>query len=151
MEYRNVRFFFAYYYLIYIFNLNFDFHYDYIIIIIWPALLWFFCFSTFFSRIACCSRESTSAWQNLQFPTKIAEKEENNSNWGLRFFFQKWACASRFQWGIFIFLAAEKLTFLEGGTISKLARQWPSWGIYKYAPPVFWRKRRLLYSKKVVK
>ena len=57
-----------------------------------------------------------------EFPTKTAEKEEEK-NLGLRFFFQKWACASRFQWGIFIFLAAEKLTFLEGGTISKLARQ----------------------------
>ncbi len=34
---------------------------------------------------------------------------------GLRFFFQKSACASCFQWGIFIFLAAEKLTFLGGG------------------------------------
>ena len=67
-------------------------------------------FSTFLSRIACCSRESTSAWQNENF----RQKQPNNKkekNMGLRFFFQKWACASRFQWGIFIFLAAEKLTF----------------------------------------
>ena len=34
---------------------------------------------------------------------------------GADIFFQKWACASRFQWGIFIFLAAEKLTFGGGG------------------------------------
>jgi len=41
-----------------------------------------------------------------EFPTKIAEEEGENLD--LRFFFQKWACASRFgfQWGIFIFLAA---------------------------------------------
>ena len=40
------------------------------------------------------------------FPTKTPEKVEKN---GSEIFF-KWACASRFQWGIFIFLAAEKLT-----------------------------------------
>ena len=44
-----------------------------------------------------------------------------------------------------------------GGITSKLATQGPSWGIYKHAPPVFWRKRiqrRLLYiniEKKVAK
>jgi len=68
---------------------------------------------------------------------------------GLRFN-SKVARASRFQWGIFIFLAAEKLTFWfwGGGITSKPAFKWPSWGIYKHAPPVFWRKRRLLYWKK---
>ena len=30
-----------------------------------------------------------------------------------------------------------------GGITSKLANKWPSWGIYKHAPPVFWRKRRV--------
>ena len=65
-------------------------------------------FSTFLSRIACCSRESTSAWQNENFRQKQPNKKKEK-NMGLRFFFQKWACASRFQWGIFIFLAAEKL------------------------------------------
>ena len=34
------------------------------------------------------------------------------------------------------------------GITPKLASQWPaSWGIYKYDPPVFWRKRCLLYWK----
>ena len=55
---------------------------------------------------------------------------------------------SNFQWRIFIFLAAEKPLFGGGGITSKLASQWPSWGIYKHAPPIFWRKRRLLYWEK---
>ena len=36
---------------------------------------------------------------------------------------KKWIKNSSFQWGIFIFLAAEKLTFLGGGINSKLASQ----------------------------
>ena len=44
-----------------------------------------------------------------EFPTKTAEKEDEKLS--VRSFFQKKAYASRFQWGIFIFLAAEKLTF----------------------------------------
>ena len=32
-----------------------------------------------------------------------------------------------------------------GGITSKLAGQYPSWGIYKHAPTAFWRKRLLLY------
>ena len=62
-------------------------------------------------------------------------------------------------WGLLIFLAAEKPTFWRGwgggggGITSKLASQCPSWGIYKHAPPAFWRKRKrgLLYCKKVAK
>jgi len=46
---------------------------------------------------------------------------------------------NRFQWEIFMFWG--------GGITSKLASQWPSWGIYKHAPPAFSRKRRLLYWK----
>ena len=51
------------------------------------------------------------------FPTKTAEKEEEKN--GSEIFFpkvgaQKWACASRFQWGIFVLLAAEN-DFLGGG------------------------------------
>ena len=44
--------------------------------------------------------------------TKTAKIEKKM---GLRLFFQQWACASRFQCGIFIFLAAGKLTVLGGG------------------------------------
>ena len=57
-----------------------------------------------------------------QFPTKTAKKEEEEK--GPEIFFQKSACASRYQWGIFILflLAAEKLTF-GGGITSKLAGQ----------------------------
>ena len=36
---------------------------------------------------------------------------------------KKWIKNSSFQWGIFIFLAAEKLTFFGGGINSKLASQ----------------------------
>jgi len=52
-----------------------------------------------------------------EFPTKTAEEEEENSRKrkrkevGSEFFFQKWACASRFQWGILNLFAAEKITF----------------------------------------
>jgi len=53
-------------------------------------------------------------------PTKTAKEEEEFLG-GLLDFFSKVARASRFQWEIFIFLAAEKLTFLGGGITSKLA------------------------------
>ena len=57
-------------------------------------------------------------------PTITAEKEETNFG-GLRFIFQKWACASRFQWGIFNIniVWPRKTNFLGGRIISKLARQ----------------------------
>ena len=71
----------------------------------------------------------------------FAEKTENAKNFKKIFWIRKTG-KQRFQWGTFIFLAAGKLTFLEGGITSKLASQWPSWGIYKHAPPVFWRKRK---------
>ena len=60
----------------------------------------------------------------IELPTKTAEIE-TEKKMGLRFVFQKWACAYPvlgFQWGIYIFLAAEKLTFLGGGITAKLAR-----------------------------
>ncbi len=63
-------------------------------------------------------------------------------------FFQKWV---RIPWNYFNFLAAEKLTFWEGGITSKLACQWPSWGVYEHAPTAFWRKRRVYTEKKVAK
>jgi len=37
--------------------------------------------------------------------------------------------------------AAEEPVFLGGGISSNMASQYPSWGIYKHAPPAFWRKR----------
>ena len=43
---------------------------------------------------------------------KNSRKKEKKM--GLRFIFQKSACASRFLWGIFISLTAEKLTFGRG-------------------------------------
>ena len=54
-----------------------------------------------------------------EFPTKRAKKEEKKM--GSEIFFQKWACASRFQWGISIFLAAENSFGEEAGKTSKLA------------------------------
>ena len=54
----------------------------------------------------------------------------------------------QFSVGNFHFFGRGKTNFFGGGITSKLASQWPSWGIYKHAPPVFWRKRRLLYWKK---
>ena len=64
-------------------------------------------FSTFLSKIACCSRESTSAKGVTEFPTKKQPKKKK-SNLSLSFFFKSGPCASRFQWGIFIFLAADQ-------------------------------------------
>ena len=44
------------------------------------------------------------------------------------------------------FFGAKKITFGGGSyNFKTAASQWPSWGIYKYALPVFWRKRHLLY------
>ena len=69
-------------------------------------------FSVFLSRIACCSRESTSARQNL----RQKQPKKKNTFFGVsEIFFSKVARASRFQWGIFIFLAAGKLNFFWGG------------------------------------
>ena len=41
-------------------------------------------FSTFLSKIACCLRESTSAWQNF----RQKEPKKKKKKWGLRFFFK---------------------------------------------------------------
>jgi len=60
---------------------------------------------------------------------------------------KKWIRKTVFS-GEFSFFGRGKTNFGGGGITSKLAGQWPSWGIYKHAPPGFWRKRRLLYWKK---
>ena len=52
----------------------------------------------------------------------FAEKTENAKNFKKIFWIRKTG-KQRFQWGTFIFLAAGKLTFLEGGITSKLASQ----------------------------
>ena len=54
--------------------------------------------------------------------------------------------------GEFSFFGRKKTKILWGGITSKLASQWQclTWGIYKHAPPVFWRKRRLSYVEKKV-
>ena len=100
-------------------------------------------FFTFFflSRIACCSsRESTSAWQNFR-------QNQPKKKW-VWDFISKVGVRILFSMGNFHFFCRGKTNFLGGGITSKLASQWPSWGIYKHAPPIFWRKRRLLYWKK---
>ena len=102
----------------------------------------------FLSRIACCSQESTSAWNNFR---QKQPKNDENDFLGLRFFFSKVGVRIMFSLptGEFKFFWPRKnLPFLGGGITSKLASQWPSLGIYKHAPPVFWRKRRLLNWKK---
>ena len=78
--------------------------------------------------------------------TKFSPKRQKTEN-AIKFS-KKNGSGKQFSVGNFHFLAAGKLTFLGGGITSKLASQWPSWGIYKHAPPSFWRKRRLLYWKK---
>ena len=106
-------------------------------------LAWFFPFVEHQDRtVVRESRESTSACVT-DFPTKTAETEDIKK-FGSKTFFQKWACASRFLWGILFFLAAENSPFEVGYNFKTGFWQWPSWGIYKHAPPVFWRKRRLL-------
>ena len=84
-----------------------------------------------------------------QFPTKTAKKEEEEK--GPEIFFQKSACASRYQWGIFILflLAAEKLYNFWGGYNFKTG--WAvtiihhgSWSIYKQHAPA---PRRFLAQK----
>ena len=100
-------------------------------------------FSTFLSRIACCSRESRSAWQNFRQKEPTRKKQKRM---GLRFSFQKWACASRFQWGIFSFVAAEKLTF--GGVIlqNRLASDHP--GAIQACPARFLAQKTFVILKK---
>ena len=94
-------------------------------------------FSIFLKRIACCSRESTSAWQNFR---QKNEKEEFICG-GSRFFFISGRAHIPFSVGnLFHFFGRGKTNFWGDGISSTLASQWPSWGIYKHAPPVFWRK-----------
>ena len=75
--------------------------------------------------------------------TKFSPKKQKSSKF--------WIRNGSFQCGNFLFFGRGKTTFFGGGggiTSNKLARQWPSWGIYKHAPPVFWREKnkiRLLY------
>ena len=108
-------------------------------------LAWFF--FILLSTIACCSRESRSAWQSFW---KTAEREEEEIFLSLWDFFSKVGVRNPVFRGEFHFFGRGKTNFFceGGGVTSKMARQWPSWGIYKHDPPVFWRKRRLLYSEK---
>ena len=78
------------------------------------------------------------------FPTKTAKKEEYFFHiWD---YFQKWVRIP--YWNFHCFGRGKTNLFWGGGVItSKLASQWPFWGICKHAPPVFWRKRHLLYWK----
>ena len=69
-----------------------------------------------------------------------AEKEEKTFL-GLRFFFKKWACASRYEEFHLFFWPRKNKLFLGGGITSTLViSQWPSWGIYKHARPSFGAK-----------
>ena len=76
--------------------------------------------------------------------TKTARKEEKNLLY-VWDFFQK----SKWKWVRIPWkkdFGAKKITFGGGWyNFKTAASQWPSWGIYKYALPVFWRKRHLLY------
>ena len=48
----------------------------------------------------------------------------------------------------FLFFGRGKINFLEGSITSKLASQWPSWGIYKHAPPVLLAQKTFVIFKK---
>ena len=88
------------------------------------------------------SHKSRTAWQNFRRKDRKRHNFQKEIGSGKQF---------EFSVGNFHFFGREKTNFLGGGIISKLARQWPSWGIYKHAPPVFWRKMKrhfhLLYWK----
>ena len=95
-------------------------------------------FSTFLSRIACCSRESRSVWQNFR---QKQQKKKNiqyeywititiriiqNSNWNWVWdFFSEVGVLIPFSVGNFRCFGRGKLT-LGGGINSKTASQWPS-------------------------
>ena len=107
-------------------------------------LAWFF--PLFEQDRLLCARVDIGVTES---PTKTAKKEEKTFL-GLWDFFQKlkWPAHPVFSAGNFHFFGRGKTNFFGGGKTSKLASQWPSWGIYKHVPPVFWRKRCLLYWEK---
>ena len=76
-----------------------------------------------------------------EFRTKTPKKKKKKIL-GQFFFFQKSARASRFQRGIFLIFSPQKnlLLVCGGGITSKLASQWPSWGIYNMPHLVFGAK-----------
>ena len=69
-------------------------------------------FSTFFEQD--CLLFARVDIGMTEFPTTIAEKEEE-TNWVFGFYFQKWACASRFQWPEFSFFGPARKDYLGGG------------------------------------
>ena len=71
-------------------------------------------FSTFLSRIACCSRESTVDIGVTEFPTKTAEKEEEKIG-GLRFFLKKVGVRIPFSVGNVHSFGRRKTNFFGGG------------------------------------
>ena len=81
------------------------------------------------------ARFESSAWQNSprKKNAKILDQKQ------------------QFSMGNFHLFGRGKTNFWGGGITSKLASQWSQWpssGIYKHAPPVLGRKRRLLNWKK---
>ena len=104
-------------------------------------------FSTFFAGSFVVIRESRELeieWSTWQIFRQKQPKKKTI------FFISEILFKSSSLIEIFIVSAAEKLTFSGGGgviTSKLLASQWPFWGICKHAPPVFWRKRHLLYWK----
>jgi len=110
-----------------------------IAIIFWPEI-----FATFWAGSLVVRESRDSDWHDRisdKNSQKRIHKEKKNVT---EIFFKISGCASL---DLFIFyLAAEKLTFWGGGMTSKSASQLPSWGIYKHAPSVFWRKRRCCWE-----
>ena len=81
------------------------------------------------------SQERWTTWQNFADKNaKILDQKQQFCNGEFSFFWPR--------------KKAGKTNFGGGGVTSKLASQWPSRGIYKHAPPGFWRKRCLLYWEK---
>ena len=66
-------------------------------------------FSTFLSRIACCARESTSAWQNL----RQKKPKKKKKNWISEICFYKWPAHPVFS-GEFSFFWPRKNQLLGG-------------------------------------
>ena len=58
-----------------------------------------------------------------KFPTKTAAEKVKTMGPGFFLKVKKWACAFRFQWGIFILFGRGKPNFGGGDTTSKLASQ----------------------------
>ena len=109
----------------------------------WPGI--FHCFEQdrlLFARVEIGATE---------FPTKAAKKEDNIFVC-LRFFFLRVRVCASIENQNIVFLAAKGPTFGGDGIISKLLAiaysQYPSWGIYKHAPPVFFAQKTFVILKK---